>query len=189
MSKNLFNIPPAIAGKVLSFLNGGESLLFYSIYGLINKVLDFIPRDYCFVIEGSDLEMWSGVKHIRNLYIINPTDETHLNGRKHLESFGLETYPTRIIGLERLNELKSLDIGLGCSNFVDLISNHKKLEHYVGKLEVRGDEKQPLNLISFSGSINTRATSSLFLDKYFNPDTLEELKLDICHEKNYLFSW
>ena len=46
MSKNLFTIPEGPAGLTLSFLDGVESLVFIIMYKILNKVAEFIPRDY-----------------------------------------------------------------------------------------------------------------------------------------------
>lgn len=183
MSKNLFSIPSSIGGKVLSFLQGKEALVFYLMFSILNNTEDFVPKDYQFEIEGRDMSLWSFYKYIKKICIVNPTEDTYLfYDWSHLESFKLKGYTSRIVNLEKLTNVRTLDIGKLKYSFANLISLFKELQDYTGDLFDGEDIEETLNLRSFSGGIANYGLS-LVLTKYFNTDKLEELKLEYCSEK------
>jgi hypothetical protein len=190
MSKNLFTIPPEMAGKILSFLEGKEALIYYSTYKVLNKEENFIPEDYCFTTKVTDSNMWSVEKNIKNLIIdcnvVPYVKYLPLDNFGHLEELKVSGYIHEVKGLEKLINLRSLNIPSLVMG-VDSLNKYQKLESYRGELTIRDDEKERLNLRSYRGCINSRIFYSIILNRHFNPDRLEELEVD-CFFNRKIFT-
>lgn len=187
MPKNLFTICRDAAGKVLSFLERKESLVYYLMYKTLTRIENFIPEDYYFVISAIDCNMYPISKNIKNLVIdcnMEPSylKYLHLDNFAHLERLRISGYVYEVKEVQKLVNLKNLDapsLVMG----VNALNNFGNLVKYRGELRVNSEEKERTRLCSFNGHITSRTVQDVYVDKYFDPDILEELEFDFAADR------
>lgn len=200
MSKNLFSIPVDAAEKVLSFLSDEQALIFYTMYSILNKVEDFIPKDYCFEIQCKNHRLFFKYKYIKNLTIVSEGDnkviDLSIQEYSHLESFRTLGYISSIGGIHSLTGLKTLDLS---NIFLDInfLKTLKNLKEYKGGLILCGlppgsplsdmSPRRRLKLRSFRGSIEKTSSGPLLLDQYFDRDELEEFVVTNSLKEELIF--
>ena len=178
MSKNLFTIPEGPAGLTLSFLDGVESLVFIIMYKILNKVVEFIPRDYVVFIKTPHiLDVFSKHKDIKRLEI-NPFEFglEKLTLYSQVESFRsnyyykhLDRYLPTLVNLKKL----SLDrIGY------DLLSFFPHLEKLSASLCYKTNAITRMALSKYKGDFYQSGSDIIDLNELFFPDKLEKLNVD-----------
>jgi hypothetical protein len=191
MVKNLFSIPTDTAGNVLSFLEGNQALIFYSMYSILNKKEDFVPKDYYLSVRAEDYNIWSTKKSFKSLDIDcltqRYTESLNLGRLTYIERLQATSYRFEAVGLEKLVNLKSLNV-LSLIMDMESLKKFSHLEEFGGELLIRmeDDEKIRLNLRSYIGTITFYTVDRISLNKYLNPDKLEELDIYCIRGKKIL---
>lgn len=189
MSKNLFTIPEGPAGLTLSFLDGVESLVFIIMYKILNKVVEFIPRDYVVQIKMPHImAVFSKHKDINRLKI-NPFESglEKLEQYTQVESFRsnhyyrpLDQYLPSLVNLKKLS-FRSLDkVGY------DLLSFFPKLEKLSASLRYKTDAIARLALIKYKGAFYQSGSDIIDLNELFDSEKLEKLDVDETMGKKLL---
>lgn len=170
MSKNLFRIPSSIAGIILNFLRGKESLVFILMYKRLNGVKEFIPKNYRVNIEMANvLAIFTDHKDIKKLKIDNfKSGMDNLVKYEQLEYFKCSSYHSELaMFLPNLVNLKKLSSECDDRITYDDLSHHPLLEKLTARLSYRYEDVHKLSLVKFKGSIldyNDYTDLALFFD-------------------------
>lgn len=181
MSKNLFTIPEGPAGLTLSFLDGVESLVFIIMYKILNKVAEFISRDYIISIwKPHILDVFSKHKDINRLEI-DPFDsgEWDIGKYSHIESLksrfysrSLDQYLPTLVNLKKLSFSSLNRVGY------DLLSFFPHLEKLSASLCYKTNAITRMTLTKYKGSFYQSGSNVIDLNELFDTEKLEKLNVD-----------